>query len=98
MWHDLPVAAAQLEAARSQMAFTLSFHIILASAGVAFPALMLIANYRGLRHEDPDALLLAQRWSKGVAVTFAVGAVTGTVLSFKFGLESSQPSPPPGAD
>src|SRR5437773_6655100 len=68
------------------MAFTLGFHIILASLGVALPALVLIANYRGLRHGEPDALELAQRWSKAVAVTFAVGAVTGTVLSFEFGL------------
>ncbi len=68
------------------MAFTLGFHIILASLGVALPALMLIANYRGLRRDDPDALKLAQRWSKAVAVTVAVGAVTGTVLSFEFGL------------
>jgi cytochrome bd ubiquinol oxidase subunit I len=78
--------ATTLQAARSQMAFTLGFHIILASLGVALPALMLIANYRGLRHQDVDALKLAQRWSKAVAVTFAVGAVTGTVLSFEFGL------------
>ena len=78
--------ASQLEAARSQMAFTLGFHIILASLGVAFPAMMLIANYRGLKRDDADALLLARRWSKVVAVTFAVGAVTGTVLSFEFGL------------
>ena len=78
--------ASNLEAARSQMAFTLGFHIILASLGVAFPAMMLIANYRGLRRDDADALLLARRWSKVVAVTFAVGAVTGTVLSFEFGL------------
>jgi cytochrome bd ubiquinol oxidase subunit I len=68
------------------MAFTLGFHIILASLGVALPAMMLIANYRGLRRGDSDALRLAQRWSKAVAVTFAVGAVTGTVLSFEFGL------------
>src|SRR4051794_13397767 len=81
----LPLAS-NLEAARSQMAFTLGFHIVLASLGVAFPALMLIANYRGLRHDDADALLLARRWSKVVAVTFAVGAVTGTMLSFEFGL------------
>src|SRR6185312_846623 len=47
---------------------------------------MLIANYRGLRHGDEAALVLAKRWSKAVAVTFAVGAVTGTVLSFEFGL------------
>jgi cytochrome d ubiquinol oxidase subunit I len=78
--------ATELEAARSQMAFTLGFHIILASLGVGFPAIMLIANYRGLRHDDPVALLLARRWSKVVAITFAVGAVTGTVLSFEFGL------------
>ena len=83
---SLPLAASNLEAARSQMAFTLGFHIILASLGVAFPAIMLIANYRGLKHDDADALLLARRWSKVVAVTFAVGAVTGTVLSFEFGL------------
>src|SRR5690349_10798704 len=88
MWltDSLPLAASQLGPARSQMAFTLGFHIVLASLGVAFPAIMLIANYRGLRHNDPDALLLARRWSKVVAVTFAVGAVTGTVLSFEFGL------------
>jgi cytochrome d ubiquinol oxidase subunit I len=79
-------ATSQLEAARSQMAFTLGFHIVLASLGVAFPAIMLIANYRGLRHGDADALRLARRWSQVVAVTFAVGAVTGTVLSFEFGL------------
>ncbi len=79
-------AASTLIAARSQMAFTLGFHIVLASLGVALPALMLIANYRGLRHDDEEALKLAQRWSKAVAVTFAVGAVTGTVLSFEFGL------------
>jgi cytochrome bd ubiquinol oxidase subunit I len=84
--HSLPIAASTLEAARSQMAFTLGFHIVLASLGVAFPAFMLIANYRGLRRDDAVALLLARRWSHVVAVTFAVGAVTGTVLSFEFGL------------
>jgi cytochrome bd ubiquinol oxidase subunit I len=82
----LLAASSELIPARSQMGFTLGFHIILASLGVAFPALMLIANYRGLRHEDPVALELAERWSKVAAVTFAVGAVTGTVLSFEFGL------------
>ena len=86
MLDNVFLLASELEAARSQMAFTLGFHIILAAIGVAFPAIMLIANYRGLRHDDEAALLLAQRWSKAVAVTFAVGAVTGTVLSFEFGL------------
>jgi cytochrome bd ubiquinol oxidase subunit I len=72
--------------ARSQMAFTLAFHIILVPLGVSWAFMALIANYRGLRHGDADALQLAQRWSKYMAVTFAVGAVTGTVLSFEFGL------------
>jgi cytochrome d ubiquinol oxidase subunit I len=79
-------ASSELLPARSQMAFTLGFHIILASLGVAFPAMMLIANYIGLRRNDEVALGLARRWSKVAAVTFAVGAVTGTVLSFEFGL------------
>src|SRR5215204_934813 len=68
------------------MAFTLGFHIILASMGVAFPAIILTANYIGLRRGDEDALRLAQRWSKVAAVLFAVGAITGTVLSFEMGL------------
>ena len=72
--------------ARSQMAFTLAFHIILVPLGVSWAVMTLIANYRGIKHDDPDAMLLAQRWSKYMAVTFAVGAVTGTVLSFEFGL------------
>ncbi|MDX6299802.1 MAG: cytochrome bd ubiquinol oxidase subunit, partial [Nocardioidaceae bacterium] len=54
--------------------------------GVAFTFLMLVANYRGIRHADADALLLAERWSKVSAVLFAVGAVSGTVLSFEMGL------------
>ncbi len=72
--------------ARSQMAFTLGVHIILVPLGVSWAAMALIANYRGIKHDDADALLLAQRWSKYMAVTFAVGAVTGTVLTFEFGL------------
>lgn len=72
--------------ARAQMAFTLMFHIILVPLGVSWSFMTLIANYRAVKHGDRDALTLAQRWSKYMAVTFAVGAVTGTVLSFEFGL------------
>ena len=80
------VLAQELLAARSQMAFTLGFHIILACLGVGLPSLVLIANWIGLRRGDAVALLLARRWSTVMAVTFAVGAVTGTVLSFEMGL------------
>src|SRR3954463_14986998 len=84
----LPMAASasNLLAAREQMAFTLGFHIVLSCLGVALPATILVANYLGLRRDDSDAIELARRWSKAMAVTFAVGAVTGTVLSFEFGL------------
>src|SRR3954451_9721325 len=82
----LAASASNLLAAREQMAFTLGFHIVLACLGVALPATILVANYIGLKREDSDAMELARRWSKAMAVTFAVGAVTGTVLSFEFGL------------
>src|SRR4051794_1607922 len=86
MWIAALPAVDPVPWARSQMAFTLGFHIILVPLGVSWAAMTLIANYRGIRHEDSEAMLLAQRWSKYMAVTFAVGAVTGTVLSFEFGL------------
>jgi cytochrome bd ubiquinol oxidase subunit I len=79
-------ASSQLLPARSQMAFTLGFHIVLSCMGVAFPAITMVANYLGIRRGDRDALTLARRWSKVMAVLFAVGAVTGTVLSFEMGL------------
>jgi cytochrome d ubiquinol oxidase subunit I len=79
-------SSSNLLAARNQMGFTLGFHIVLACFGVAFPLVMLIAEWYGHRKGDKAALRLARNWSKGVAVLFAVGAVTGTVLSFEFGL------------
>lgn len=82
----LAASASNLLAAREQMAFTLGFHIVLSCLGVALPATILIANYLGLKRGDADAMELARRWSKAMAVTFAVGAVTGTVLTFEFGL------------
>ncbi|MGD9736893.1 MAG: cytochrome ubiquinol oxidase subunit I [Solirubrobacterales bacterium] len=82
----LAASASNLLAAREQMAFTLGFHIVLSCLGVALPATILVANYIGLKKGDRDAMELARRWSKAMAVTFAVGAVTGTVLSFEFGL------------
>lgn len=73
-------------AARSQMAMSLAFHIIFAVAGIAMPVLMVIAEWRGRRTGDATYLELAKRWAKGTAILFAVGAVSGTVLSFELGL------------
>lgn len=72
--------------ARWQMAVSLGSHIVLACFGVAFPAMIFVVHRRGLRDEDSVALGLAQRWSKVAAVLFAVGAVSGTILSFEMGL------------
>lgn len=77
---------AQLLPARELMAFTLTMHILLVPFGVALPFLTLLMNYRALRSRDPVALQLARRWSAVMAVQFAVGIVTGTVLSLEFGL------------
>ncbi|MEO6210121.1 MAG: cytochrome ubiquinol oxidase subunit I [Gemmatimonadaceae bacterium] len=73
-------------AARSQMGMSLAFHIIFAVIGIGLPALMVIAEYRWRRTGDAVYLELAKRWSKGAAILFAVGAVSGTVLSFELGL------------
>jgi cytochrome d ubiquinol oxidase subunit I len=75
-----------LLAARSQMAMSLGFHIIFAAVGVAMPLLMVIAEWKWLRSKEEIYLTLARRWAKGTAILFAVGAVSGTVLSFELGL------------
>src|SRR5262245_4047252 len=80
------VLAADPVPARSQMGSSLGFHIILACFGVAFAAVTLTAEWIGIRRGDAAAMLLARRWSKVMAVLVAVGAVSGTVLSYEMGL------------
>src|SRR5713226_7462574 len=75
-----------LLAARSQMGMSLAFHIIFAVIGMAMPVLMVLAEWRYRRSGDPLYLDLAKRWAKGTAILFAVGAVSGTALSFELGL------------
>jgi cytochrome d ubiquinol oxidase subunit I len=79
-------AMTDLLAARSQMAMSLGFHIIFAMVGIAMPVLMVVAERRWQRTGDHIYLDLAHRWAKGTAILFAVGAVSGTVLSFELGL------------
>src|SRR5689334_6351292 len=75
-----------LLAARTQMALSFVFHIVFAEVGIALPVLMVLAEWRWQRTGDAVYLQLARRWAKGAAVLFAVGAVSGTVLSFELGL------------
>ncbi len=72
--------------ARSQMALSLGFHIIFASVGIGLPLLMVMAEGLYLRTREPVYLDLCKRWARGTAILFAVGAVSGTVLSFELGL------------
>jgi cytochrome d ubiquinol oxidase subunit I len=72
--------------ASAQMGFSLGWHVVLASFGVGFPLLVLYAEWRGQRSRDPVYAELARRWSKVLGVLFAVGAVSGTILSFELGI------------
>jgi cytochrome bd ubiquinol oxidase subunit I len=75
-----------LIAARMQMAFSLGFHIIFACIGMTMPVLMAFSEWRWLKTGKQVYLDITKAWSKGVAIFFAVGAVSGTVLSFELGL------------
>jgi cytochrome d ubiquinol oxidase subunit I len=72
--------------ARSLMGLSLAFHIVFAAVGVAMPLFMAIAEWRWHRTGERVYLELARRWAKGTAILFAVGAVSGTVISFELGL------------
>jgi cytochrome d ubiquinol oxidase subunit I len=67
--------------ARQQMALSLGWHIIIACFGVAWPAMILAAHWRGVYRGDHVALTLAKRWAKVSAVLFAIGAVSGSPTS-----------------
>ncbi|MGD9557599.1 MAG: cytochrome ubiquinol oxidase subunit I [Mangrovibacterium sp.] len=76
----------ELLAARYQMGVSLGFHIVFACIGMVMPWFMFVAEWKWLKTNDPVYLDLARAWAKGVAIFFAVGAVSGTVLSFELGL------------
>ena len=75
-----------LVAARAQMGTSLAFHIVFAALGVGLPLLVFIAEGLWLRTGERAYYDLARTWSRGMAILFAVGAVSGTILSFELGL------------
>ena len=75
-----------LVAARWQMAVSLGFHMIFAALGIGMPLLMLLAEWKARRGDRPECLALARTWAKVTALLFAIGAVSGTALSFELGL------------
>jgi len=80
------MALTSLEAARIQMAVSLGFHIVFAALGIGLPVALLYAEGRANRTGDAVWMALARRWAKAFGILFAVGAVSGTVLSFALGL------------
>ncbi|WP_307849450.1 cytochrome ubiquinol oxidase subunit I [Qaidamihabitans albus] len=87
-WQVLADAATpgDLMAARMQMGLSLGWHIIIACFGVGMPAITVFAEWRAIRTGDEVYELLAHRWAKAMGVLFAVGAVSGTILSFEMGV------------
>jgi len=77
---------AYLLEARQMQALSFSVHIPLVCFGIAFPAMVLFAEWLYLRTGDRLYLTLARRWTRIMAALFAVGVITGTILSFEMGL------------
>lgn len=75
-----------LLAARLQMALSLGFHIVYACIGMVMPFFMAVSHYRWIKTGNENFKNVTKAWSKGVAIFFATGAVSGTVLSFELGL------------
>jgi cytochrome d ubiquinol oxidase subunit I len=81
-----PVKQAYLLQARQMQALSFSVHIPLVCFGIALPAIILYAEWRYLRTGDRLYRVLAQRWTRIMAALFAIGVITGTILSFEMGL------------
>src|SRR5215472_14170616 len=82
----VPVDQQYLLQARQMQAMSFAVHIPLVAFAISFPALVLFTEWLGLRTGDPLYLTLARRWSRVMVALFAVGVITGTVLSFEMGL------------
>ena len=82
----LASAAENLLPARLQMALSLGWHIVFSCFGIAFPAIVVFAEWRGYRRGNPALTELAHTWAKAMGVLFAAGAVSGTLLSFEMGI------------
>src|SRR3954454_5133472 len=81
-----PVHQQYLDEARQMQALSFMAHIPLVAFGISFPAMVVFVEWLGLRTGDPLFRTLARRWSRVLAALFAVGVITGTILSFEMGL------------
>lgn len=83
---SLLLGMSDLTAARAQMTLSLAFHIVFAAVGIGLPLMMVIGEYRWLKGGGEHWLRLTKKWAKATGLLFAVGAVSGTALSFELGL------------
>src|ERR687896_804058 len=81
-----PVGQEYLLEARQMQALSLGIHIPLVCFGISFPAMVLFVEWLYNRTGNPTYKALAKRWSKVMLILFAIGVVTGTILSFELGL------------
>src|SRR5437660_12661660 len=81
-----PVHQSYLLEARQMQALSFAVHIPLVCFGIAFPAMVLFVEWLWLRTGDELYLVLARRWTKVMVALFAIGVITGTILSFEMGL------------
>ena len=81
-----PVRQQYLLEARQMQALSFAVHIPLVCFGIAFPAMVLFMEWLGMRTGDPLYRTIARRWSRIVLALFAIGVITGTILSFEMGL------------
>jgi cytochrome d ubiquinol oxidase subunit I len=81
-----PVQQDHLLQARQMQALSFAVHIPLVCFGIAFPLMVLVMEWMGHRTGDPLYLAIARRWSRIMVALFAVGVITGTILSFEMGL------------
>jgi cytochrome d ubiquinol oxidase subunit I len=81
-----PVAQDHLLQARQMQALSFTAHIPLVCFGIAFPVMVLLMEWWGQRTGDPLCRTIARRWSRVMIALFAIGPITGTVLSFEMGV------------
>src|SRR5205823_8583173 len=81
-----PVQQHYLLEARQMQALSFAVHIPLVCFGIAFPAMVLFVEWLYARSGDEVYLKLARRWTRVMVALFAVGVITGTILSFEMGL------------
>src|SRR5436189_6052198 len=81
-----PVHQQYLLEARQMQALSFAVHIPLVCFGIALPAMVLFVEWMHMRTGDPLYRTLARRWSRVMVALFAVGVITGTILSFEMGL------------